>query len=334
MDNGSMEKTSITKTKVLAFVGILLVFIAASLFLYRDRLSEKKNSDPYEISVIIRGKNTESWTTIRQGIDQAAKDLNCDVSFVTLSSENNAEEQVALIQREIANGANAIVISPVNSTDLEEPVRKAMKLVPIVSLQSTVTGIQGLPCISCDNYKLGSALADKLLSDEEAKRKVTILRNSMDCSYIRQRYLGVNAVLSKEAGKIDTWEIPDDPQEAYDTARGMLQNSSSTAFVALDGATLDAVAKAERDLLKTGSKPVHIYGLGRTNTVVSLLENQVVSAIGVENEFNLGYLSIQSAVNQINKKAGAGTPQINFAIVDQTNMYNSDNQRLLFPFVR
>ena len=322
-----------TRKNALAFFAILLIFAASFLFLYRDRIYEKKSNDPYEISVITRGKNTESWTIIRQGIDQAAKDLNCEVSFVALSSENNTEEQVSLMQREIANGADAVVLAPVNSEALAQPVQNAMISVPVITMESTVDTIKELPYISCDNYQLGSAIAHKMLESNGTARKITILRNSMDCSNIAQRYRGVMDVLKGTENRVEYWDIPDDPQEAYDTARGMLQNSSAETFVALDGATLEAVARAERDLLKTGSKQVEIYGLGRTNTVVSLLENKVISAIGVENEFNLGYLSIRSAVNRIGKVPDSGNTQVNYAIVDQDNMYNSDNQRLLFPFV-
>ena len=155
-----------TKRSLPILAVALFALIAAGLFLGRDRLAEKKTADPYEISVIIRGKNTESWTTIKQGIDQAAKDLNCDVSFVTLSSENNTKEQVSLMQREIANGADAVVIAPVNTADLEQPVRAAMKSVPVVTMESTVATIPGLPCVSCDNYRLGCAIAGKLLAED------------------------------------------------------------------------------------------------------------------------------------------------------------------------
>lgn len=323
-----------TRKKVLVFFLILLVFVVSFLVLDRDRIMEKKSNDPYEISVITRGQNAESWTTIKEGIDQAAKDFNCEVSFVTLSSENNTEEQVSLMQREISNGADAIVIAPANSEDLKDPIEKARKSLPVITMESTVDTIKDLPYISCDNFQLGSALAKKLIDTNSAVRKIVILRNSMDCSNIHQRYLGVTTVLNATLNKVEYWDIPDDPQEAYDTTKGMLQNSNAATFIALDGATLEAVAKAEHDLLKTGSTQVEIYGIGRTNTVVSLLEDQVINAIGVENEFNLGYLSIQSAVNRINKKEDNKTTQINFAIVDHDNMYNSDNQRLLFPFVR
>lgn len=322
------------KNKVLAFILILLAFVVSFVILNRDRIFEKKNSEPYEISVICRSKSAERSTTIKQGIDQAAKDLNAEVSFITLSNENSAQEQISLLQREIKNGADAIVIAPVNSVDLKQPIEKAQKSVPVVTMQSTVDSMKGLQYISCDNLKLGSALANTMVKNGITQNRIIILRNSMDCSNIHQRYLGVLQELNSTKNQIEYWDIPDDPQEAYDTAKGLLQNSSANTLIALDGVTLEAAAKAERDLLKNGIAQVQIYGIGRTNTVVSLLDEQIINSIGVENEYNLGYLSIKTAINNINKKHETNNTNINFAIVDHENMYNSDNQRLLFPFVR
>jgi len=323
-----------TKKKIMVFILILLAFAVSFALLNKDRIFEKKNSDPYEISVIYRSKSAESSTTIKQGIDQAARDLNAEVSFITLARDNDVQEQISLLQREIKNGAKAIVIAPVNSKDLKQPISKAQKSVPVITMQSTVDGMKDLPYISCDNLQLGGALAKAVINNGISDNRVAILQNSMDCSNINQRYLGVTRQLNSAKSQVEYWNIPDDPQEAYDTAKGLLQSSSADTLIALDGATLEAAAKAERDLLKTGSKQVRIYGIGRTNTVVSLLDDRIINSIGVENEYNLGYLSIKTAINHINKNYNTANTNINFAIIDHENMYNSDNQRLLFPFVR
>lgn len=322
------------RNKILVFILILTVFVVSFAILNKDRIFEKKSSKSYEISVICRSKSIEDSTTIKQGIDQAAKDLNADVSFITLSDENSVQEQIMLLQREVKNGANAIVIAPVNSTDLKEPIEKVQKTIPVVTMQSTVDSLKNLQYISCDNAQLGGALARTMIKNGITESHVIILRNSMNCSNIHQRYLGVQQELASGNNHIEYWDIPDDPQEAYDTAKGLLQNSNAVTLVALDGTTLEAAAKAERDLRKSSSARVQIYGIGRTNTVVSLLDEQIINSIGVENEYNMGYLSIRTAINNINKNYETNNTNINFAIVDHANMYNSDNQRLLFPFVR
>jgi ribose transport system substrate-binding protein len=141
-------------------------------------------------------------------------------------------------------------------------------------------------------------------------------------------------ILGTGKNKIEYWDIPNGSQQAYDTAKGMLLSSAADTVIALDASTLEAVAKAEQDLLKSGSAKVRIFGMGRTNTIVSLLDSRIIHSVGVENEYNLGYLSIQTAVDKINKKPDTHDPSINFAVINQENMYSSENQRLLFPFSR
>lgn len=323
-----------TKKKWLVFILVLLVLSMSFIVLNRDRFFGKKSSNPYEISVITRGKSTESWTTIKQGIDQAAKDLNVEVSFVTLSGENNGQEQVSLMQREITNGANAVVIAPVNSDTLKEAIEDARKSVPVIAMQSTVDSIEDLPRVSCDNRQLGVSIAKKLISNEKTfSGKIVILRSSMAASNIEQRYQGIMSVLGQSNPLVRYLDVPDDPQLSYDEVKRFLRQDSADVLVALDGATLESAGKAKRDSQKSGGVQPKIYGIGRTNAVVSLLETEVINSIGVENEYNMGYLSVRSALDHINKKNESGNALINFAIVDHQNMYNSDNQRLLFPFV-
>ncbi len=62
-----------------------------------------------------------------------------------------------------------------------------------------------------------------------------------------------------------------------------------------------------RSSARRGVTTVDIFGVGRTNQVVSYLEEKVITSIGVQNEFNIGYLGVTTAVSQI-KGTGAKTP--------------------------
>ena len=140
-------------------------------------------------------------------------------------------------------------------------------------------------------------------------------------------------VLQQNGMELSFWEIPDDPTQAYETAKKLLQKRDVNKAVALDGATLEAVARAEKELSPPGVTTVDIFGVGRTNQVVSYLEEKVITSIGVQNEFNIGYLGVTTAVSQI-KGDWSENATINFAIVNYADMYTPENQRLLFPFVR
>lgn len=322
-----------TKSKIKVFVFILIGFIISYLILNKIEIFEKEEHEPYEISVICRSKNTESSTSIKQGIDQAAKDFNVDVSFITLMSENSSKEQIYLLEREVKNGVDAVIITPANSENLVGPIEEAQKAVPVIAMQSTVNTKKNLPFVSSNNFELGKAIAGEAV-EHGASKRIAILRNSMGCSSIHLRHLGILQALNNTHKTIEYWDIPSDPQLAYTTAKRRLMESRADTLIALDGATLEAAARAEKDLVKDGKPHVSIYGIGRSNLTVSFLEEKIINSIGVENEYNLGYLSIQTAVNKINKNSNIKNSSVNFAIVDSENMYNPENQRLLFPFVK
>jgi ribose transport system substrate-binding protein len=322
-----------TKRVVAGFALCFLVLVVFCLYLYRDQLIAKKEEEPYEISVICPDQSTENWTTVKLGIDQAAQDLNVNVSFITLTTRNNVKEQVTLLSREVNNGADAVVIAPINSTALREPVEQAFGKIPVVAMQSTVAGLPKLQSVSCDNYKMGNSLAREIVRNEKGGKPVVIFRNSVGSSNIADSLHGVEDALKGWNGSVLYRDIPDSAPEAYSAARTAVTEHRDGVFIALDGATLEAAAKAKKDLMKSGAGSARIYGVGRTNTVVSLLEQKIISAIAVDNEFNIGYLSIKTAVDSINKKADGNT-NVNFIIVNSTNMYESESERMLFPFVR
>ena len=45
---------------------------------------------------------------------------------------------------------------------------------------------------------------------------------------------------------------------------------------------------------------VEIYGTGSTSKIISLLEDKVINATAMQNEFNVGYLGVKTAVSVIN----------------------------------
>lgn len=321
------------KRTIVSFLLIMVLLGASLIWISSDSVWNKKQKGTYQISYIARGKKTESWSTIEQGINQAASDLGVEITPIYLSSENNVREQISLLRREVENGADAIVIAPVNSQNMRAPIADATESIPVVTIESTVEELASLPYVGCDNYELGQELAREIIHIGGKGNKVAILQNSLGSSSIKARYQGMVEVLQRNGMELFFWEIPDDPTQAYETAKILLQENTVNKAVAFDGATLESLAKAEKDLSPPGVTTVEIYGVGRTNQVVSYVEEKVITSLCVQNEFNIGYLGVKTAVNMINGQRGENTT-VNFSIVNASDMYSPENQRLLFPFVR
>jgi ribose transport system substrate-binding protein len=326
----------VRKRKKQVFIIIFLLLISSFILFLNDVLWREKDRKIYNISVITRGKNSESLMNMKQGIDQAASEMNVNISFVTLSEDNSIDEQKVLIEREIKNKADAIIISPVDYDEMAESIENAMKKVPIILFESTVNSNKVLPTISCNNYDLGVNLAKDMLKNGKKIRNVAIIKNNLECSSVKERYDGFMSVMNNTDNNCILWELPVDKQLTYyNKARKLLDNDEVNVVVAFDASILEGVSEAKRDLSTVDEKrkSIEIYGTGSTSKIISLLENKVINAIGIQNEFNVGYLSIKSAVYKI-KGESVSNNIISSTVVSSDNMYSEENQRLLFPFIR
>lgn len=100
-----------TRRNIIVFVFLLCVFAVSFLVLTFDVFGEQKPKEVLDISFVVRGKSSDSWVSMRQGAEQAASEMNVNLSFITLTEENDAQEQVGLFDREVINGADAILVS-------------------------------------------------------------------------------------------------------------------------------------------------------------------------------------------------------------------------------
>lgn len=74
-----------------------------------------------EMSVILRDGDG-NVSAMRKGMEQAAKDLNVELRFLTPAEDNSAVEQVQLLEHEVSGAAPAILLIPADREALGEAV--------------------------------------------------------------------------------------------------------------------------------------------------------------------------------------------------------------------
>lgn len=314
---------------------LFLLLLLSFLLLLSDTLWNEKNKEIYNISIIAGGKNSESLMIMKQGIDQAASEMNANISFLTLSEENNIEEQKQLIEREIKNGTDAIIISPIDYEEMAEPIQVAMKKVPIILVESSIKSKYAIPSISCDNYKLGMSLGEEVIENNNTMSNIAIIKNNLECSSLKERYDGFMSIMSNTNNNCTFWKFSSEEQgNYYNQARKLLESSDIDVVVTFDTGILETIAQAKKDSNSSNEKAsIEIYGTGSTSKIISFLEDKIISATAMQNEFNLGYLGVKTAVYKINGK-DMGNSNISSTVINAKNMYSEENQRLLFPFIR
>lgn len=318
------------------FIILFLLFILSFLLLLSDTQLSGNGKKIYNISIITRGKNNESLMIMKKGIDQAASEMNVNVRFITLAKENKVLEQTELIDQEINNKADVIIIDPVDYEKMAEPIENAMKKVPVILIESTVRSENVPSSISCDNYSLGVSLGNEMMKMKNTRTNIAIVKNNFECSSIKERYDGFMSVMEGSENNFIYREIlGEEQQNYYNQAKKLLEDKNIDVVVVFDTSILEMISQEKRDLrnINKDKKFAEIYGTGSTSKIISFLEDRVINATAIQNEYNIGYLGVKAAVNRLNgKKISNGT--ISSTVINKGNMYSKENQKLLFPFIR
>lgn len=319
--------------KKLVFIILLIMLISSFLVLLNE--GKKKDVKVYNFSVIIRGKNSEGWRIIKEGMEQAASEMNVNIRFLTLLEENSIKEQTELIERELNDGTDAILISPTDYNAMASTIENVRKKVPVVLFESNIETKQNIPYISCDNYELGQSLAEEIVRNGNTRSKVSIIKSDLNCSSINERYLGFVDEIEKSKNTYEFLELPRDEVQLYNKVREIIENNETDVIITFEPNILESIGKAKKYVLSTNNLKynVELYGTGSTSLIISLIEENVINSIAMQNEFNVGYLSVKASVSQIEEKS-IDDSIITSTIINSRNMYSKENQRMLFPFVR
>ncbi|NLZ83378.1 MAG: sugar ABC transporter substrate-binding protein [Clostridiales bacterium] len=313
------------------FVILLLVGITSvlwvSTYLYVNG-SRKMNED-IKISVIVYGSYGDRWAALRQGIDQGASDLSYQVNFVTMVSDNDYEEQVELIEREISNGADGLIIAASDSKKMSEIIRDTAVNVPVVMVETNISDGKGLTYLSADNYSMGLNIGRSVILNNEKTHKIALLMENHQRESVLDRYDGFMDSLQYSDFEIDFWERDEQDEDVGLFIEEKLKSSKSDIIVALDTETLEAVVES----MSTYGFNADVYGIGSTNTIIHYLDYGLIKAIVYQNEFNMGYISVRKLLDN-DKKSGGFETEVDFRTINRETMYLPKNQRLVFPIIQ
>lgn len=309
--------------KVLLQLTLPLVGLSVLFWLLAFAPGEKHHRPALlEMSVILRDGDG-AVSTMRKGMEQAAKDLNVELRFLTPSEDNSAAEQVELLEREVTGAAPAILLIPSDRETLGSAVSAAAGKTTLVTLETDMSAWGAAAAISADHQALGEALGTAALNGVPAGGTVLLLDSLPGDNGIRQRLEAAKAVLEREGRqvRICRWTCGS-------TSFGdILRIERPSAVIAFEAAALSDMAELSK------GEPAFplLYGCGSTAGIAAALEKSRVTAITAVNVFSAGYLAVEAGAKLARHENWTGVSTVGFSIVRKETMYDSDNQKLLFP---
>lgn len=306
------KKGSVFKTMLFCLAMIVLVLLSFFQAVFGNQNEQPKKN----ISVVLYSAGDGGWESLEQGIKQAQNDFAVNINYVVLYKDGKAAEQMKAIEREVAEGAEGILVAVENAERFYNLWMNKKFDVPTVFLESGFEEA-ALPTISADNYEMGKTLGEQILQDFSWKGCPIIALESGDTSRnsVEQREQGFLESLNGKASVISIEEAEN--------------GEAADAVAALDKESLLEVADSENTFLADMKK----YGIGNTASIVAALEHQKIEKIVFQNEFNMGYIAVETLVDKINGIEKKEIDSIDFYCVDAEEIYHVPYEHLLFPIV-
>ena len=285
------------------------------------------------VSVIVSDSSNDRWIAMKQGMEQAAGDCQIDLNLVSTGPFLSLEEELTVIRRELSNGVDGVILQMISSDGVYEELKELLETEAVMFLETDIEPQECFASIVPDNTGMGEALADCILRDyknELEGKRIGILGGNQKQIAMQQRLSGFIKRMEQSNAQI-CWILDD--KEA-DTIKETEASTPVDILVALE----DAQTERAVDYLQETQERLascRLYGEGVSEKTVYYLDRGVIASLVVPNEFHMGYLSVKEIDRQLSYPSTKGeSSQVDFLVVDKENLYDAENQKILFPIVQ
>jgi len=288
------------------------------------------DADELVIVVIPKGMTHEHWQSVRRGAERCASDLLASenrrvrIIFDGPLRERDAMEQIRIVDRRVATGADGIVLAPQHSRTMTACVRRAADAgLPVVVIDSGLADPDHfVKYVATDNYRGGCLAAEHLIGELKRRRKETP-------KLILFRYaVGSESTEQREKGFEDTarrlcpdavWLSTD--RYAGSTRDSAMREAGPLVFQYRD--QVDAVfapnessASGLVDVLRSQelNGKVMVMGFDSSQPLLHAVQNGDVVGSVLQDPYRMGYLSTWCAVrHRLGEDVNAGRTQMDLS---------------------
>jgi len=301
-----------------------------------------RGAESYTIAVIPKGTTHEFWKSIHAGAIKAQRELTGQGTKVEIIwkgplREDDRDQQIQVVENFMARHVSAIVLAPLDSQALVNPVHNAiLAKVPVVVMDSDLKSDEYVSFVATDNYKGGQLAGEQMGKLLGGKGNVILLRYAVGSASTEARENGFLDVLK---GKYPNIKIISSDQHAGATRESAYQTSQNIlnrfgrevngVFCPCEPPTI-AMTKALRDIGLAGGK-VKMIGFDAGSQSVLDMKNGDVQALAVQNPMLMGYLGVTTAVKHLRGEKVEKRIDTGVALVTPENMNEPEIKDLLYP---
>jgi ribose transport system substrate-binding protein len=312
--------------KLFLVVLCLMVAVSGMVFARGGSQGDGEASGAIYIPLVSKGFQHQFWQAVKQGADNAAKDLGIQITFEGPESEAQVDKQIEMLQTALGKNPSALGFAALDSRAAIPLLQQAKdRKIPVIAFDSGVDSDIPLTTVTTDNKGAAALAADKMAEAIGGSGKVALIVHDQvsrtgidrrdgfleqikkypDIQVLEPQYGGGDHLRSTEIAKAVINGNPD--------LKGYYGSNEGSAI---------GVVNAVNELDMAGK--IVVIGFDSGKPQLDAIKSGLMYGAVQQNPVLMGYKTVESAVKALK---GETLPKIidsGFLWADKSNLTNPD----------
>jgi ribose transport system substrate-binding protein len=317
---------------ILAFM--LLSGILIILFFTRPVSGE----DGINITAVIKAiaNDSEFWEVVKTGLRAGAAEFGVNLDIQGPWAESDIDGQIQIVEAILKNAPpRVLILAAADYRRLVPLVERAVAQgIKVITMDSGVDSPLPLTFVATNNTEGGRKAAAEMTRLLEPGRQTAIINHVRGATTAMEREEGTRRILEQDGRYpiLGTWFTDNFEENAYAITMDLLAaHPDLGGILAMNEVSTVGAARALQDSGYAGK--VRLVGFDSSIEEVRFIEQRVIAATVIQKPFNMGYLTIQAARDTALNRSLPDFIDTGSVLITPENLYEPENQKLLFPFV-
>ena len=320
--------------KMIKFLTINILF--CTLFL--TGCNKTKNSK-LRIAVIPKGTTHEFWKMGEAGAKKAGNELGIDIIWKGPQKESDRAGQIKVVENFITQGVDGIALAPLDDKALVRSVTEAknagIKVAVWDSGLDESAGDAVISSVMTNNFAAGQDCGKRLAMLMNGSGKVLMLRHAVNHDSTTKREEGFLDGIKKTAPGIELLSIDQRGGVSIDEAMKVSESLLNQFGDQVDGvftpneSTTQGMLRALDQAGLAGKFP--FVGFDTNEALLQGLKDKKVSALAVQDPFQMGYTAVRNIFNSIQQKPFEANVDTGAVLLDLENIDTEEVQKIINP---
>ena len=316
-----------TKKMLFIILGVLLIMSMLVGCQQEPEGSEK----PY-IPVISKGFQHQFWQAVKNGSEQAAADLDVEITFEGPESEAMVDKQVEMFQTALDKNPAAICLAAVDSKAFEPLLQEAKeKGIPVIGFDSGVDSDVPVSTAATDNIAAAALAADKMAEFIGGEGEVAVIAHDQTSRTGIDRVAGFVDRIESEYPNITVVDVQyggGDHLKSTDLAKAIIQaNPDLKGFFGANEGSIIGVLNAATELSVEG---LTIIGYDSGKQQMHMIRSGAETGAITQNPVGIGYKCVEAAFKAYNGESLPEMIDTGFYWYDASNIDDEEIQAVLY----